>query len=69
MLTKTREIYTFEENGKFYLTDQYDLNRIVFHSAKERQAWIDGFEPATGKKAIVIVRKPDVAANLRRYEC
>ena len=66
MFQRTKEIYTFKENGYFLITDQYDLNRVRFLSAEERQTWIDGFELATGKKAIVISREPDVVDNLRR---
>jgi len=44
----------WEEGGKYYLSDQYDLNRVVFNSAKERQKWMDDFEPETEKKLIVL---------------
>ena len=44
----------WEEGGKYYLSDQYDLNRVVFNSAEERQKWMDDFEPETGKKLIVL---------------
>lgn len=60
----TKEIYIFEENGYFWLTDHYDLNRVRFPNEESRQAWIDGFEAATGKQPVVIKGKPNVIANL-----
>ena len=64
-MTRKREIYTFEEDGRFYITDQYDTTRVIFNSAEERQKWIDGYFKDIGE-AIVIEHKPDVMANLQR---
>lgn len=65
-MTREKEIYIFEEDGFFFLTDQYDLIRIQFPTAIARQTWLDGYEAATGKRPVVIEGKPDIAANLAR---
>lgn len=65
-MARERKIYTYEEDGYFWITDQYDLNQVRFLTSEERKKWIEGFEPATGKKAIVIEGKPDIVANLVR---
>ncbi len=39
----------WEEDGKYYLSDEYDLNRIVFKSAEERQQWMESYEAKLGE--------------------
>ena len=39
----------WEEDGKYYLSDEYDLNRIAFRSAKERLQWMESYEAKLGK--------------------
>ncbi len=65
-MVNEREIYIIDQGGKYYITDQYDLNRVVFKTKEARQKWIDGFETATGIKPKVINQAPDVTANLER---
>lgn len=65
-MAETRDIYIFEQDGYFWLTDQCDLNRVRFLTADERAKWIGGYEAATGKAPHVIAGKPDVVANLMK---
>lgn len=47
-------IRLWEEAGKYYLSDQYDLDRVVFGSQEERQVWMNDFISATGRTLIIL---------------
>lgn len=61
-----RDCYIWEEDGYFWLTDEYSLSHVRFNSLEERQKWIDGFKGATGKDLIVHKGKPDVKKALSK---
>lgn len=60
-----KSIYIYEEDGYWWLTDQYDLNRVRFNSLEERTKWIMKYSKLT-PFVVTIDGKPDVMANLRR---
>ena len=61
-----RDCYIWEEDGYFWLTDEYGLNNIRFDTLVQRQKWIDGYKSATGKDLIAHKNKPDVMKALSK---
>jgi len=56
-MTKTY-IRLWEKDGKYYLSDEFDLRRVQFNSIEERQKWMDAYKPVIGKELVVLPSGP-----------
>lgn len=54
-----RKIKLFEENGKFFISDELELNLIKFKTKRERNDWLSDHRLAAVGFAAMVANPPD----------